>query len=93
MTNPNLGSSFDDFLKEEGIFEKVTTNAIKEVLAWQLRECMKIQGISKSALAKRMETSRTQVERVLDPKNNHVQLDTLQKAAHVLGRKLVIELA
>lgn len=90
--NPHIGSSFDDFLKEEGIEEEVRTEAIKRVLAWQLQQTLLDQGVSKSELARRMQTSRTQVDRLLDPDNAHVQLDTLQRAAKVLGRRVVIDL-
>jgi antitoxin HicB len=92
MTNPHIGSSFVDFLKEAGIYEEVTATAIKRVLAWQMQQSLLEQGITKSALARQMHTSRTQIDRLLDPTNNQVQLDTLQRAAKVLGRKLVVEL-
>lgn len=92
MTNPHIGSSFDDFLDEEGIYEDVTATAVKRVLAWQIEQVRRDQGLSKSALAKQMHTSRSQIERLLDPSNTQVQLDTLQRAAAVLGRKLVVEL-
>jgi antitoxin HicB len=88
----HIGSSFDDFLKEDGIYEKAHSIAIKRVLAWQIAQAMKEQHISKSKMAERMKTSRTQVERLLDPENNSVQLDTIQRAAAVVGRRLVIEL-
>lgn len=93
MTNPHIGSSFDDFLKEEGIFEEVTAAAIKEVLVWQIQESRQAQGLSKSELAKRMGTSRSQLDRLLDPANSQVQLDTLQRAATALGRTLIVKLA
>lgn len=93
MTNPHIGSSFDDFLKEEGVYEEVTATAVKRVLAWQLEQSRRAQGISKSELARQMQTSRTQVDRLLDPTNTQVQLDTIQRAAKALGRRLVIELA
>lgn len=92
MTNPHLGSSFDEFLKEEGIYDEIRATAVKEALIWQLEQCRKAQGLSKSALARRMATSRLQVERLLDPANPRVQLDTIQRAAAALGRTLVIEL-
>jgi hypothetical protein len=92
MTNAHIGSSFDDFLRKEGIYDEVRTAAVKEVLAWQIDKYRQEQGLSKSALAKRMETSRSQLERLLDPSNTQVQLDTLERAATALGRKLVIEL-
>jgi len=92
MANPQIGSSFDDYLAEEGIYEEVTAEAVKRVLAWQIEQARLIQGLSKSALAAQMQTSRTQIDRLLDPHNTHVQLDTLQRAAKVLGRKLKVEL-
>ena len=87
-----IGSSFDDFLKEDGIYEETHDIAVKRVLAWQIAQAMKDQHISKTKMAERMKTSRTQIERLLDPKNNSVQLDTLQRAAHIVGRRLVIQL-
>jgi len=92
-TNPHFGSSFDDWLKEQGIYEEATTQAIKRVLAWQIEQAMKAQGISKAEMARRMHTSRTQLERLLDPDNDKVQLDTVQRAAAAIGRTLKLELA
>lgn len=93
MVNPHIGSRFDDFLKEDGVYAEVTAAAVKQVLAWQIDQSRREQGLSKSALAARMQTSRSQVDRLLDPTNTQVQLDTLQRAAAALGRKLVVELA
>jgi len=90
MSNKFIGSSVDDFLKEEGIYEETRDIAMKRVLAWQISEAMKEQDISKREMAKRMATSRSQVDRLLDPKNNAVQLDTLQRAAGIVGRRLVV---
>lgn len=90
--NPHIGSSFSDFLKEEGIYEDVTAHAIKRVLAWQIEEAMKSQGISKVEMARRMKISRAQLDRLLDPTNDKVQLDTVQRAAAAVGRKLHMEL-
>ena len=92
-TNPHFGSSFDNWLKEQGIYEEVTTHAIKRVLAWQIEQAMKAQGISKAEMARRMHTSRTQLDRLLDPDNDKVQLDTVQRAAAAIGRTLKFELA
>jgi hypothetical protein len=92
-TNPHFGSSFDDWLKEQGIYEEVTTHAIKRVLAWQIEQAMKAEGISKAEMARRMHTSRTQLDRLLDPDNDKVQLDTVQRAAAAIGRTLKLELA
>ena len=92
-TNPHFGSSFDDWLKEQGIYEEATTHAIKRVLAWQIEQAMKAQGISKAEMARRMHTSRTQLDRLLDPDNDKVRLDTVQRAAAAIGRTLKFELA
>jgi DNA-binding phage protein len=87
-----IGSSHDDYLKEEGIYEQVTARAIKRVIARQLDALMRDQGLTKSALAKRMQTSRAQLDRLLDPENESVTLATLTRAAHVVGRQLRLEL-
>ncbi len=92
-TNQHFGSSFDDWLKEQGIYKEVTTHAIKRVLAWQIEQAMKAQKISKAEMARRMHTSRTQLDRLLDPNNDKVQLDTVQRAAAAVGRTLKFELA
>ena len=91
--NPHFGSSFEDFLREEGIAEAVNAAAVKHVLAWQIEQEMKAQGISKNEMAKRMHTSRAYLDRFLDPKNDKVQLDTMQRAAAAVGRTLRLELA
>jgi len=93
MNNPRIGSSFESFLEEDGIREEVQDLAQKRVLAWQIQEAMTHTGIKKVEMAQRMHTSRTQVERLLDPTNNKVQLDTLQRAARAVGRTLKLELA
>jgi predicted XRE-type DNA-binding protein len=95
MTNSNahIGSTFESFLQEEGIAEEVNATAIKRVLAWQIEEAMKQQGISKNQMAKRMHTSRAYLDRFLDPNNNKVQLDTMQRAAAAIGRRLRLDLA
>ena len=90
--NPHRGSRVDEWLKEEGIFEEVTAKAIKEVIAWQLAEVMKAQSITKTEMARRMNTSRFQLDRVLDPENAGVSLDTLSRAAATIGRKVRLEL-
>ena len=87
-----IGSSFDDFLDEAGIREEVEAQALKEVLAWQIEQEMKAVGLTKSAMARRMSTSRAQLDRLLDPANTSVTLHTLQKAASVVGRRLRLEL-
>jgi DNA-binding phage protein len=90
--NPHIGSSFDSFLEEEGILHEVTTRALKRVIARQLDALMKDQGLNKTTLANRMETSRSQLDRLLDPDNESVTLDTLVRAAHAVGRRLQVEL-
>jgi antitoxin HicB len=86
------GSSFDDFLREEGILEEVTARAIKRVVARQLDALMNDQKISKAEMARRMQTSRAQLDRLLDPQNESVTLATLSKAAQAVGRRLHVEL-
>jgi plasmid maintenance system antidote protein VapI len=88
MSKKHKGSSIDDFLKSEGIFEEAQAEAIKEVVAWQLAEAMKI---SKNKMATLLKTSRTQVDRLLDPKND-ITLGSLQRAAAMVGRRVSIEL-
>jgi antitoxin HicB len=87
-----IGSSFDDFLQEDGIYAEVSARAIKRVIARQLDILMHDQGLTKSALAKRMQTSRAQLDRLLDPDNESVTLDTLTRAAQAVGRHLRMEL-
>ena len=88
----HIGSSFEDFLKEQGIFEETTTQAVKRVLAWQVSETMKEKGISKLEMAKRMRTSRSQVDRFLDPNNDKVLLETVQRAASAIGKRVSLSL-
>ena len=85
-------TTLDDFLKEEGKLEEFEAVAIKEVLAWQIAEAMKAQNLSRKRLAERMKTSRSQIGRLLDPKDGNVTLATLQRAAQMVGRKLRLEL-
>jgi DNA-binding Xre family transcriptional regulator len=87
-----IGSSFDDFLKSEGIYEEVTARAIKRVIARQLDALMDEEGLTKTELAKRMKTSRAQLDRLLDPDNESVTLGTLTRAAQAVGRQLRMEL-
>lgn len=87
------GSSFDDFLREEGVYEKTQAVAIKRVLAWQLTEEMKKRKLTKTEMAKRMATSRSQLDRLLDPENADVKLDTLARAARAVNCELRLELA
>ena len=90
--NQHRGSNFDDFLKEDGIFEEVQAKALKRALSEQLDDAMQAINLSKVDMAKRMETSRSQLDRVLDPSNLSVQLDTLMKAANTVGKTVEIKL-
>jgi len=90
--DPDIGSSLDDFLAEEGVLEAFQAQAIKEVIAWQLAQAMKKKRISKKRLAELMKTSRTQVDRVLNPNDGNVTIETLQRAASIVGRKVRLEL-
>ena len=92
-TDPHVGSSFDDFLENEGILHEVEVVAAKRVIAHQLAELMEEQNISKTAMAGKMHTSRAVLNRLLDPENTGVTLKTLGKAAAVLGKKINISLA
>jgi len=91
MSKKHMGSGIDDFLKEEGIFEEAQAQAVKEVVAWQLADAMKKQKISKNKMATLLKTSRSQVDRLLDPKND-ITLGSLQRAAAIVGRRVTIEL-
>ena len=84
------GSSFDSFLEEEGIREGVEAVAIKRVLAWQLEEAMKEQQKTKQTMAKQLHTSRSQLDRLLDPQNVSVTIATITRAARALGKRVVI---
>lgn len=88
----NKGSSFESFLEEEGILDEVDEAAVKRVIAWQVEREMSARKMNKSQLARRMDTSRTQVDRLLDPRNTSVTLRTLHKAAAVLGKRLHVRL-
>jgi predicted XRE-type DNA-binding protein len=87
-SNPHIGSSLDEFLKEEGLYEDATNYAVKRVLAWQVVKAMDEQGISKAEMARRMGTSRAHLDKLLDPYNDKVQLDTVQRAATAVGRRI-----
>lgn len=91
--HPNVGSSLEDFLKEDGTYEAATMIAVKRVIAWQLEKAMAERDLSKTEMAALMETSRRQLSRVLNPDDGNVTLDTLQRAAKAVGRKLRLELA
>jgi len=92
MGRKNIGSSFDDFLREEGLLEEATAIAVKRYVAFELQRMMTAQDITKSEMARRMGTSRSALDRLLDPDNASVTLQTLQSAARALGGRLKIEL-
>ncbi|HWR29658.1 MAG TPA: helix-turn-helix domain-containing protein [Negativicutes bacterium] len=92
MKAENIGSSFDDFLKEEALMDEATAVAIKRVISWQIDQEMKAQKLTKSAMAKKMQTSRAALNRLLDATDTSLTLTTLSRAATVLGKKFRIEL-
>lgn len=92
MEKNQIGSDFDEWLREEGIYEETTTRAIKRVLARQIEAAMEDRGLSKTEMARRMDTSRSALNRLLDPANTSVTLSTLEKAALAVGRRLRLEL-
>ncbi len=88
----NIGSTLEDFLKEEKRYEEAQSQAIKRVLVWQLEEAIKNKKMTKAEMARRMHTSRSQLDRLLDPENEKIQLDTMMKAAAAVGKQVRIEL-
>jgi len=90
--NTHRGATLDSFLGTEGVLAEFEAKAIKEVIAWQLADAMKVQGLTKTRLAALMHTSRTQVDRVLDPNNGNVTIETLQRAAAIVGRRVQLDL-
>ncbi len=90
--HPRLGSSLDEFLVEEGVRDTFQSVAIKEVIAWQIEQAMADKKLSKNKMAQLMHTSRAQLDRLLDPRKGNVTLETLQRAATVLGRSIRLEL-
>jgi len=90
--NEYIGSSFDDFLAEEGILEEAETSAVKRVIAYQLEQTMKENHITRVEMAKKMHTSRTTVNRLFNPNNHSVTLGTLERAASAVGKKIRLEL-
>jgi antitoxin HicB len=92
-TTDHSGSTFDSFLEEQGIRAEVEAVAIKRVLAWQLQQAMRRQQKTKQAMARQLRTSRSQLDRLLDPENTSVSLATIARAAQVLGKRLIIRVA
>ena len=91
--NQHTGSNFDGFLEEQGFLEEVSAKAHKRLLALQLADIMKESNITKTSLAKKLKTSRSQLERILDPDNTSITIDILERVAHAVGKKLHIEFA
>jgi toxin-antitoxin system, antitoxin component, xre family len=92
MNEKYVGGAFEDFLKEENIETEVRNETIKRLISYNLLTEMKSQNINKTEMAKKMDTSRSSLDRLLNPKNDSVTLATLAKAANVLGKKLVLQL-
>lgn len=93
MKNKHIGTNFDDFLQEEGLLATAKATAVKRIIAHQIEKEMEERNISKSALARRMQTSRSSLDRLLDPENVSVTLLTMESAAQALGKKLKVQLA
>ncbi len=92
MNKQFIGSNFDDFLAEEGLLTEAQAVAVKRVLAYQIEQLMIAQNLSKTVMARRMNTSRAALNRLLDPANPSVTLQTLERAASVLGKRIKVEL-
>jgi len=92
MKKKNIGSSFDSFLREEGLYKEVSATAIKRVVARQVEAAMEQKGLTKAEMARRMHTSRAALDRLLDPDYEAITLTTLRKAAAVVGREIRLEL-
>ncbi len=90
--NPYVGSSLDDLLEEEGTLEEINLIAAKRVIAWQISKAMEEKKLNKAAMAKEMNTSRSSLDRLLDPNNSSVSLDTIERAARVVGKRIRFEL-
>jgi DNA-binding Xre family transcriptional regulator len=89
--NPYVGSSLDDLLEEEGTLEEINLIAIKRVIAWQVKQAMEERNLTKTEMAKQMNTSRSSLDRLLDPNNPSVTLDTIDRAARVIGKRVHFE--
>ena len=92
MKDENIGSSLEGWLKEEGLLENARDVARKRIIAWQLSEEIKAQGISKAEMARRLETSRSHLDRILDPQAHDIQFGTLERMAQILGKRLSVQL-
>ncbi|MFP4432437.1 MAG: helix-turn-helix domain-containing protein [Spirochaetaceae bacterium] len=92
-TNKHTGSDFDEFLHDEGLLAEAEATAVKRIISYQIRQEMEARNISKSELAEMMKTSRSSLDRLLDPDNPSVTLLTLETVAHALGKKLKVQIA
>ncbi len=92
MSKKHIGGDFEEFLHAEGRLDESTAIALKRVIAWQLEQAIKSQHLTKNAVAKRMKTSRAQLDRLLDPTNPSVTLETIARAASAVGREIKIAL-
>ncbi len=92
VVNKHIGSDFEDFLAEEGMLDDATAVAIKRIIAWQIQNEMKTQHMTKTSMAKRMQTSRSSLDRLLDERDTSLTLTTLASAAQALGKHVKIEL-
>ena len=90
--NPYMGSSLDDLLEEEGTLAEIESIAIKRVIAWQVKQAMEEKKLTKQAMAKEMKTSRSSLDRLLDPNNPSVTLETIERAAKAIGKRVRLEL-
>ncbi len=93
MNNQHTGSNFDDFLEEEGLLEEVSAKAQKRVLALQIADILEESSLTKSEIAEMMQTSRSQLDRLLDPENVSITLESLDRLAQAVGKRLKIEFA
>jgi DNA-binding phage protein len=91
--NQYMGGDFDDFLEKEGILEEVSAKAHKRLLALQISDIMKKNNITKTSLATKLNTSRSQLDRILDPGNTSITIEVLERVAHAIGKRLRIEIA
>jgi antitoxin HicB len=91
MNDQHLGSNFDEFLAEEGLLAEIEATAIKRVIAYQIEQEMNQKGLTKTEMAKKMKTSRSSLDRLLDPENASINLPTITKATSILGKRLKIE--
>ena len=90
--NPHIGSSLDELFEEEGTLEEINLIATKRIIAWQISEAMTKRNLNKTTMAQKMGTSRSSLDRLLDPNNTSVTLDTIERAAKAVGKRIHFEL-